>query len=169
MAEHLVYKKETWYRKGLGSNLSSAILAYWSLRLYFISLSLPLLFYIMFSFLQKTKWECMECRWHGAGHWVSAQKYLFPLSLRLSPSKRWMTLTRWLRSLMLSAAAAPSGSMSASSTQKTLRPLWSQKKKGAWVEEICPLTALGHDMNEKVSFVRTLNFGIYLFWQLTVC
>lgn len=124
--------------------------------LYFTFLSLLLLFYLMFSFLQKIKWECMECRWHGAWHSVRAQKYEFPWSLRISPSKRWMAMTRWLRSVELSTAAAPSGSLSASSMQKTLRPLWSQKREGAWVEEICPLTALGCYMNEKVPLVRTL-------------
>lgn len=131
--------------------------------LYFTFLSLHLLFYLMFSFLQKIKWECMECRWHGAWHSVSAQTYEFPWSLRISPSERWMAMTRWVKSVELSTAAAPSGSMSASSMQKTLRALWSQKREGAWVEEICPLTALGCYMNEKVPLVRTLKL-----WNLFV-
>lgn len=58
--------------------------------------------------------------------------------------------------------------MSDSSMQKTLRSLWSPKREEAWVEEICPLPALGCYMNEKVPSVKTLKLCIYLFWQLAV-
>lgn len=88
--------KETWRsRKALSSIPSSA----WSLVIYLTSLGFHMLSHILVAFPQKMKWECMECPSHGTWHSVRAQKYQFPLSVKVSPSRRWKALIKWLGSV----------------------------------------------------------------------
>lgn len=160
MAEHLVYGKENMVQQRSTFWPQLCTISYWSLKLHFTSLSFHLLFYVMFSSLQKIK---RECRWFGAWHSASAQKYQFPLSLRISPSERWMALTRWLRSGDAQHSCSPSGSTSASSMQKTLRPLWSPKRERCLGGRNLPTDCLGVLCDDKVSLVQTLKL-----WNLFV-
>lgn len=119
--------KETWRRrKALSSNPSSA----WSLVTYLTSLGLQMLSHITVAFPQKMKRECVECPSHGTWPAVRAQQYQLPLSVQVSPSRRWQALIKWLGSVDTHQSCAPSDSLSASTIQQTLRSLWNQPEEG---------------------------------------
>lgn len=157
--------KETWRsRKALSSNPSSA----WSLVIYLTSLGLHVLSHTMVAFPQKMKWECTECPSHSTWHSIRAQKYQFPLSIKVSPSRRWKALIKWLGSVDTNHSCALSDSMSASTMQRTLRSLWNQPEEGRnlggkkcahWL----PWAVIGM---RKFQLWKHWNFRMCLFYQL---